>query len=74
MRGSCRASSSAWYSSSTVRGRKALRTSGRSNAMRAMRPVRSWWYVMSVKPSARGTSRQRVGSWMSETCFTMRPA
>ena len=39
MRGFCRASSSARYSSSTVCGRKALRTSGRLKAMRATRPV-----------------------------------
>ena len=39
MRGFCRASSSARYSSSTVCGRKALRTSGRLKAMRATPPV-----------------------------------
>jgi len=38
-----RASSSAEYSSSTVCGRNALRTSGRSKAMRATRPAVSWW-------------------------------
>ena len=41
IRGFVRASSSTEYSSSTVRGRKAFRTSGRSNATRAIRPLTS---------------------------------
>jgi hypothetical protein len=53
-----RAWSSAVYSWSTVRGRNALRTSGRLNAMRTVPCARPTlrWYVMSSK-SKPGTSR-----------------
>src|SRR5918994_2614315 len=64
----CRAWSRARYSSSTVWGRKALRTSGRSNAMRTVPWSAARWYVMSVK-SKPGTSVQRAGSKISETPF-----
>ena len=78
-----RAWSSTRYSSSTVCGRNALRTSGRSNATRTTGRSRAtasgggWssgpgranprWYVRSVRSSKPSTVRQRVGSNVSET-------
>ena len=59
--GDMRAWSSAVYSSSTVCGRKALRTSGRSNAMRTVPCSTARWYVMSVK-SKPGTAVHADGS------------
>ena len=56
-----RAWSRAWYSSSTVCGRKALRTSGRSKAMRTVPWASARWYVMSVKSNP-STARHASGS------------
>jgi len=61
-----RVASSARDSSSTVRGRKALRTSGRLKAMRTVPWSTARWKVMSLnlKPSM---GCQRAGLKMAET-------
>src|SRR4051794_37670186 len=66
-----RACSSTRSSSSTVCGRKALRTSGRSKAIRTVPcapvDVRARWYVRSVRSSKPGTASQSAGSKISLT-------
>src|SRR5262245_1160638 len=64
--GVIRAWSSARYSSSTVCGRNALRTSGRLKAIRTAPVATARWYVMSVK-SKPSTATQAAGSNSSET-------
>src|SRR5579872_5856304 len=65
-----RAWSSAVYSSSTVPGRKALRTSGRLKATRTVPESKARWYVMSVKENP-STTRHRASSKISETMATI---
>src|SRR5689334_11892132 len=64
--GVCRAWSSTRYSSSTVCGRKALRTSGRSKAIRTAPVPTARWYVTSVRSSKPSTGRQAAGSKIAE--------
>src|SRR6202050_2854372 len=63
--GHWRAWARAANSSSTVCGRKALRTSGRSKATRTVPSATARWYVMSVK-SKPGTTAQADSSKISE--------
>src|SRR6478736_4508297 len=58
--------SSAVYSSSTVFGRNALRTSGRLKAIRTAPTSRARWYVMSSKANP-ATGCQYSASKISET-------